>query len=88
MTRLVQKTPKGGIQAVFSICAGVTVDSDTYSTQPLQNTVRQKLRRGATTHPKRPNRKWDRDGNARARQKLKTVRRTACTIPKVRRMEY
>jgi hypothetical protein len=66
----------------------VIVDSDTYSIHPLQKRVRQKLMKGATTQPKRPKRKWEKEGNMRARQKLNTVRRTACTIPNVSRMEY
>jgi len=86
ITRLAQNIPSGGIQAVLRIRATVIVDCDTYSTQALQNTARQRLRRGAMTQPKRPKRNWD-EGKKRARAKLRRVRITPWTIPNViRRM--
>jgi hypothetical protein len=57
MTRLAQKTPSGGIQAVAKIRFRVIDDSDTYSIQALQKRVRKKLKRGATPNPNRPKRK-------------------------------
>jgi hypothetical protein len=47
--RLTQKIPTGGIQAVLSICATVSVDCDTYSTQALQKMAKARLIRGAAT---------------------------------------
>jgi len=75
ITRLAQNIPSGGIQAVLRIRVTVSLDCDTYSTQALQNTARQRLRRGAMTQPKRPKRNWD-EGKKRARAKLSRVRMT------------
>ena len=86
MMRLAQKIPRGGIHAVLRICPTVIVDSDTYSTQALQNMVRTRLIQGATTQPRRAKRIWESDGKYRAMTKLKRVRITAWTTPNVIRM--
>jgi hypothetical protein len=65
--RFTQKMPRGGIQAVLSICARVSVDCDTYSTQPLQKIVRARLIRGVATYISRL------AGKKSVRPKLKTV---------------
>jgi hypothetical protein len=77
ITRLIPITPRGGIKDHRKICFQVTVDLDTYSTQTLQKILRIRLRAGASTHPKRLKRKWLKDGNRNARQKLKIVSNAA-----------
>jgi hypothetical protein len=77
MIRLTQNTPSGGIHAVLSILATVSVGcEDKYSIQPLQNIASAKLIKGITMHPKRVKRKWDRVGNSITRPKLHRVRIT------------
>ena len=71
--RFTQKIPSGGIQAVLRIFSTVSVDCDTYSTHPLQKMVRNRLRNGATTHPRRANKICDRDGIYSVIPKLKRV---------------
>ena len=81
--RFTQKTPRGGIQAVFRIFATVSFVADVrYSIQALQNTVRMKLMRGAMMQPNRAK------GAKKMMQKLKRVRMTPCTIPNVIRRAY
>jgi hypothetical protein len=80
-----QKTPSGGIHAVLRIRATVVDDcgtrestlrlcsGDIYSIHVLQKSVKRKLMIGMTTQPNRAKRNCDRDGNKRARPKLKRV---------------
>jgi hypothetical protein len=85
--RFTQNTPRGGIHAVVSMRPTVITDCDgelTYSTQALQNTVRMKLRRGTTIHPKRAKGA----GKKRMRLKLNRVSMTPWTMPKVIRRAY
>ena len=79
-----QKTPSGGIHAVLRIRDTFKDDCDTYSTHPLQNIVRARLRRGVNIQPKRANP----HGRKRAKPKLKRVIITPWTIPKVMRSAY
>jgi hypothetical protein len=79
--RLIMKIPIGGIQEVSKICVMVKDDFDTYSTHPLQNIVRKRLRMGIIIHPKRGN--SENDGKNIARPKLHRVIITLCTIPNV-----
>jgi hypothetical protein len=88
ISKFTQKTPSGGIHAVLRIRATVVDDcgmkesisrfcsGDTYSIQALQKRVKRKLMEGITTQPNRAKRNCDRDGNKRARPKLKRVRIT------------
>jgi hypothetical protein len=48
--------------------------------------ARQRLMAGATMKPKRLKRRWDREGYKMAAPKLKSVRMTPWTTPKVIRM--
>jgi hypothetical protein len=48
--------------------------------------ARQRLMAGATINPKRLKRRWDSDGYSMAAQKLRRVRMTPWTTPKVMRM--
>jgi len=72
-TTFIQNMPRGGIHAVLRIRSTVTVDCDTYSTQPVQNMVRQRLTQGATIHPRSANNICDSDGMYRLIPRLNRV---------------
>ena len=73
----IQNIPSGGIQAVLRIRFIVMVDCETYSTQPVQNIVRQRLTHGATIQPRRANSICDNDGIYRLIPRLNRVSITA-----------
>jgi hypothetical protein len=71
--RLTQKTPRGGIHAVFRIRETDRVDCARYSTQPLQNMVITRLSIGIITQPS----SCERFGKKSASPKLQRVKITA-----------
>ena len=72
----IQNIPRGGIQAVLRIRFIVIVDCDTYSTQPVQNMVRQRLTHGATIQPRRAKSICDSDGIYRLIPRINRVSMT------------
>jgi hypothetical protein len=53
MKRLIQKTPRGGIQMVFRMEAIFIPPSHTYCTEAEQTPVRRRLKRGRSIYPTR-----------------------------------